>query len=150
VTIGYPDLRMIELRPLIEHWKSDPGGTYQTWFLWKNRLRNFGAIRRGLGLVVREVHSKSRSSKEPITLFCGSRSYGFQISTSRGRTSSRLVPFSIHAAVVAPSPSCLRRFTASMDTASKALDPLRRICCTSFIPLTFPRLTRLSSKATTP
>jgi type II restriction enzyme len=57
VTIGYPDLRMIELRPLIEHWKSDPGGTYQTWFLWKNRLRNFGAIRRGLGLVVREVHS---------------------------------------------------------------------------------------------
>lgn len=48
---------MTELRPLIEHWKSDPGGTYQTWFLWKNRLRNFGAIRRGLGQVVRDVQS---------------------------------------------------------------------------------------------
>lgn len=50
---------MTELRPLIEHWKSDPGGTYQTWFLWKNRLRNFGAIRRGLGQVVREIQDNT-------------------------------------------------------------------------------------------
>lgn len=46
---------MTDLRPLIEHWKLDSGGTYQSWFLWKNRLRNFVSIRRGLGLVVREI-----------------------------------------------------------------------------------------------
>jgi type II restriction enzyme len=54
--IGSP---MTDLRPLIEHWRSDPGGTYQTWFLWKNRLRNFGLIRRGLGQVVREIKDDS-------------------------------------------------------------------------------------------
>lgn len=46
---------MEELRPLIEHWRADPGGTYQAWFLWKDRLRNFGAIRRGLAQVVEEI-----------------------------------------------------------------------------------------------
>lgn len=48
---------MNELRPLLTLWREDPGGTYRTWFLWKDRLRNFGAIRRGLAEVVREIEA---------------------------------------------------------------------------------------------
>ncbi len=48
---------MNDLKPLVTLWREDPAGTYQTWFLWKDRLRNFGAIRRGLAEVVREIHA---------------------------------------------------------------------------------------------
>lgn len=48
---------MHEIKPLLTLWRDDPGGTYRTWFLWKDRLRNFGAIRRGLGEVVREIEA---------------------------------------------------------------------------------------------
>ena len=48
---------MIDLTPLLALWREDPGGTYRTWFLWKDRLRNFGAIRRGLAEVVREIEA---------------------------------------------------------------------------------------------
>lgn len=46
---------MQEIKPLLSLWRDDPGGTYRTWFLWKDRLRNFGAIRRGLVEIVREI-----------------------------------------------------------------------------------------------
>ena len=36
------------MQPLIERWRSDPGGTYQTWFLWEERIKNFRSIRRGI------------------------------------------------------------------------------------------------------
>ena len=48
---------MNELKSLLTLWREDPAGTYQTWFLWKDRLRNFGAIRRGLAEVVREIEA---------------------------------------------------------------------------------------------
>jgi len=43
------------LRSLIRRWRDDPGGTYQTWFLWEERLKNFRSIRRGLQQVVAEI-----------------------------------------------------------------------------------------------
>lgn len=43
------------LRRLIEVWRDDPGATYQTWFLWAERLKNFRSIRRGLSQVVRQI-----------------------------------------------------------------------------------------------
>lgn len=43
------------LEKLIEHWKADPGSTYNTWFLWEERLKNFRSIRRGLAQVVRDI-----------------------------------------------------------------------------------------------
>jgi hypothetical protein len=49
---------MLEMKPLLSLWRDDPGGTYRTWFLWKDRLRVFGAIRRGLAEVVREIDGK--------------------------------------------------------------------------------------------
>lgn len=42
---------------LIERWRSDPAGTYQTWFLWDERLKNFRSIRQGLTVVVKEIES---------------------------------------------------------------------------------------------
>lgn len=45
------------LARLIEHWKADPHGTYNTWFLWEERLKNFRSIRRGIGQVVREIEA---------------------------------------------------------------------------------------------
>ncbi len=40
---------------LIDRWKADPHGTYRTWFLWEERLKNFRSIRRGIGQIVREI-----------------------------------------------------------------------------------------------
>lgn len=40
---------------LIGRWKADPSGTYRSWFLWDERLKNFRSIRRGLAAVVREI-----------------------------------------------------------------------------------------------
>jgi type II restriction enzyme len=48
---------MDQIKPLLTLWRDDPGGTYRTWFLWKDRLRNFGAIRRGLAEVVGEIQA---------------------------------------------------------------------------------------------
>ncbi|MBZ4329687.1 MULTISPECIES: type II restriction endonuclease [Myxococcaceae] len=43
------------LRSLISRWREDPGGTYRSWFLWEERLKNFRSIRRGLATVVEEI-----------------------------------------------------------------------------------------------
>lgn len=40
---------------LIERWREDAGGTYRTWFLWEERLKNFRSIRRGIAEVVSEI-----------------------------------------------------------------------------------------------
>ena len=45
------------LRTLITRWRDDAGGTYRTWFLWEERIKNFRSIRRGLAEVVSEVDS---------------------------------------------------------------------------------------------
>lgn len=42
---------------LIDHWKADPHGTFNTWFLWEERLKNFRSIRRGIGQVMRDIES---------------------------------------------------------------------------------------------
>src|SRR3546814_6313808 len=36
------------VRELIERWRGDPGSTYQSWFLWEERMKNVRSIRRGL------------------------------------------------------------------------------------------------------
>jgi len=45
------------VRDLIEQWRRDPAATYQTWFLWDERLKNFRSIRRGIGQVVEEIEA---------------------------------------------------------------------------------------------
>jgi hypothetical protein len=40
---------------LIERWREDPGGTYQSWFLWDERLKNFRSIRRGVDVIIDEI-----------------------------------------------------------------------------------------------
>ncbi|HET7038582.1 MAG TPA: type II restriction endonuclease, partial [Gemmatimonadales bacterium] len=42
---------------LITRWREDPDGTYRTWFLWEERLKNFRSIRRGIAQVVAEVEA---------------------------------------------------------------------------------------------
>ncbi len=44
---------------LITRWKGDPGGTYRSWFLWEERLKNFRSIRRGILEVIAEVEQGS-------------------------------------------------------------------------------------------
>ncbi|HKP76149.1 MAG TPA: type II restriction endonuclease [Longimicrobiaceae bacterium] len=46
-----------DLRPLISRWREDPAGTYRTWFLWEERLKNFRSIRRGIRQVVEEIEA---------------------------------------------------------------------------------------------
>lgn len=43
------------MRVLLARWKADPNATYQTWFLWEERLKNFRSIRRGIAQVVAEI-----------------------------------------------------------------------------------------------
>lgn len=43
------------LHLLIERWREDPNATYQSWFLWEERLKNFRSIRRGLQQVVADI-----------------------------------------------------------------------------------------------
>jgi type II restriction enzyme len=50
-------MRADQLRELIERWRSDTGGTYRTWFLWEERLKNFRSIRRGIGEVVAQIEA---------------------------------------------------------------------------------------------
>ncbi len=45
------------IRTLIDRWREDPGSTYQTWFLWEDRLKNFRSIRRGISEVVQEIEA---------------------------------------------------------------------------------------------
>ncbi len=42
---------------LLQRWREDAGGTYRTWFLWEERLKNFRSIRRGLAQVVQEIEA---------------------------------------------------------------------------------------------
>jgi len=46
---------MAVLDTLIARWKGDPGGTYRSWFLWEERLKNFRSIRRGILEVISEI-----------------------------------------------------------------------------------------------
>src|SRR3990170_8508423 len=45
------------VRYLFARWRDDPGGTYQSWFLWEERLKNFRSIRRGITAVVQEIEA---------------------------------------------------------------------------------------------
>ncbi len=42
---------------LLITWRAHPQGTYQTWFLWEERLKNFRSIRRGIQAVVSEMEA---------------------------------------------------------------------------------------------
>ena len=44
-------------RVLLSRWKVDPNATYQTWFLWEERLKNFRSIRRGIAQVIAEIEA---------------------------------------------------------------------------------------------
>jgi type II restriction enzyme len=48
-------MRIEQTRELIERWRSDAGGTYRSWFLWEERLKNFRSIRRGIAAVVAQI-----------------------------------------------------------------------------------------------
>ena len=43
------------IETLIRRWRDDPGATYQSWFLWEERLKNFRTIRTGVAEVVLEI-----------------------------------------------------------------------------------------------
>lgn len=43
------------LAQLVSRWKEDAGGTYRSWFLWEQRIKNFRSIRAGIAEVVREI-----------------------------------------------------------------------------------------------
>lgn len=42
---------------LIRHWRDDAEGTYRTWFLWEERIKNFRSIRRGIQVVIEEIRA---------------------------------------------------------------------------------------------
>lgn len=59
IAASEPHLRAMgsALETLIKKWRDDPGGTYRSWFLWEERLKNFRSIRRGILQVIEEIES---------------------------------------------------------------------------------------------
>lgn len=53
-----PDI-LLPHAALMERWRGDAEGTYQSWFLWEERLKNFRSIRRGLQVVVKEIRDNA-------------------------------------------------------------------------------------------
>lgn len=47
------------IQALISRWREDSNATYQSWFLWPERLKNFRSIRRGLQLVITEIEGNT-------------------------------------------------------------------------------------------
>jgi type II restriction enzyme len=47
------------IRVLLEAWRADPAGTYRSWFLWEERIKNFRSIRRGIAAVVADIDAGS-------------------------------------------------------------------------------------------
>jgi type II restriction enzyme len=56
-TVPSPATLRDPTRRLLGRWREDTGGTYQTWFLWEERLKNFRSIRRGIAAVVAEIEA---------------------------------------------------------------------------------------------
>ena len=52
-----PSSTLDPVRGLLSRWREDPSGTYRTWFLWEERLKNFRSIRRGISAVVAEIEA---------------------------------------------------------------------------------------------
>src|SRR5512133_2128826 len=52
-------MRSARIREIIERWRADPGGTYRSWFLWDERLKNFRSIRRGIAAVVAQIDAET-------------------------------------------------------------------------------------------
>lgn len=52
-------LEQIGLEDLLEKWRTLPSSTYQTWFLWEERIKNFRSIRRGLQAVVQDIDANT-------------------------------------------------------------------------------------------
>lgn len=48
-------MRAEAARELVSRWREDERGTYKTWFTWPDRIKNFGAIRRGLRVVIEKI-----------------------------------------------------------------------------------------------
>jgi len=44
---------------LIQRWREDAGATYQSWFLWPERLKNFRSIRSGIQQVVKDIEGNT-------------------------------------------------------------------------------------------
>jgi len=55
--LGENDVTTERTRELLLRWREDGGGTYRTWFLWEERIKNFRSIRRGLAEVVAQIEA---------------------------------------------------------------------------------------------
>lgn len=47
------------IQALILRWRDNPDATYQTWFLWPERLKNFRSIRRGIQQVIADIEGNT-------------------------------------------------------------------------------------------
>lgn len=47
------------VRELVFRWREDADGTYRTWFLWPERLKNFRSLRRGIEQVSADIEAET-------------------------------------------------------------------------------------------
>lgn len=56
-TLNPQAFREDPLRRLVTRWREDPSGTYRTWFLWEERIKNFRSIAQGILVVISEIEA---------------------------------------------------------------------------------------------
>jgi hypothetical protein len=135
------------INALIARWRSDPDSTYQTWFLWPERIKNFRSIRRGIQQVILEIKADTfgvayrgssletvvKSIAEQRQIFkgadhhsSGSQNYEFPTSMRAARISWRSAIFSIPACAAILKRISYLQFTNSIGSRSRDSVPQRR------------------------
>jgi len=120
------------IRDLVGRWRDDPGGTYRTWFLWEERLKNFRSIRRGIENVVAEIEAGSVRQRLQglVARGGGSAPSPSSAGCSRARTTRSC-------GSPAPHPRHLRRIAAissrsAASSASASAAAAKRRCSAQF------------------
>ncbi len=120
------------IQALIRRWKDDPAATYQSWFLWSERVKNFRSIRRGLQVVVAEIDAGTfGNAYRGSTLETVVHSIAEQRQIFRGADHAFLWKPKLRIPDIYENPANQRAFGRMIDgcaCCSSATDIVRHIC----------------------
>lgn len=152
-------MNVTPIRSLVQRWRADPGGTYHTWFLWDERLKNFRAIRRGIQQVVAEIEANrfgnvyNGSSLQTVVGSIAEQRQIFKGADhaflwkpklripdiyEHAATNARSAASSTRVTAATTKPACSQRFRRSTSIRSRDSGPPQQACSTFFITIIPP------------
>ncbi len=110
------------LETLITRWRADAGGTYRSWFLWEERIKNFRSIRTGILRVIEQIDDGSFGvAYNDSSLQTAVRSIAEQRQIFKGADHAFLWKPKLRIPDIYESPENQRAFGRFLDTC---------VCCT--------------------